>query len=239
MQLSTPSSGFLDLSLVFAVGQYEPQVLTDEFLKAKSIIPSDWELAKPVETTPRQIELRFKNGVCITGQSGAIRWMESMVGKTPDTLAIPGIARQFAAAVPSLGYRSVDINLRRYVTFADRQAGARHFIYKALLTPHAWQSVGNAPVRASIDLGFTLEQCLLRVNIQEGRLQLPEQEPISAVLFMGNYQYAIQGDAEAARLAKVDQALGNLSENLANFQALVDDQFLGQEYAQKESQLVA
>jgi len=233
------STGFLDLSIVFAVAKYDPKVFTDQFLKAKGIIPNDWQLAQPVRPHRQQIELLFKNGVRIIGEPGAIRFVESMVNKISDDLAIPEIARKFAASVPNIDYRSVGINPRRYASFSDTQDGAIKFINEFLLTPSPWQKVGKAPVRSNIDLGFSLEQCLLRVNIQEARIKLQDQKPASAILFMGNYHYSIQADTIETILTNVNRAMDNLSAHLADYEDLIDTKFLGKNQANKLSKTVA
>jgi hypothetical protein len=227
MQQLSDLNGLLDLSIVFAVNQYDPQLLTDRYLKAKGVIPNDWQLAQPAETTRRQIDLLFKNGIRIVGQPGAIRFVESMVGKSPDALTIPNLARQFATTVPNLRYRSVGINPRRYGAFPDPSSSGWQFIHQTLLAPKAWQSYGKAPVQTSLDVGFTLDNCLLRVNIQEARLQVAEVEQISAVLFMGNYHYAVRQGSSEEQVTSVHQALDGLAANLADFQDLVDHHFLG------------
>ena len=238
MQHSISSLGFLDLSLVLALGHYDPKILTDKFLKAKGIIPNDWQLAKPVESNMRQIELLFKNGVRIIGQPGAIRFVESMVGKTIEALVIPAIARKFSETLPNLDYRSVGLNPRRYRSFSNSQDSARNFINEVLFTPNAWQTFGKEPMRPSIDLNFTLEQCLLRVNVQEAKIQLRDQKPTSAVFFIGNYHYSIQEEAVEARLASINQAMDNLSNNLESYQELIDNKFLSQNNVEQSAQPV-
>jgi hypothetical protein len=236
MKQAFSSSGFLDLSLVFALSAYNPQILTVKFLKTQGIIPNDWQLVQPEQSTARQIDLLFKNGVRITGQPGAIRFVESLVGKNLNSLLAPPVARQFAAVMSDLEYRAVGINPRRYGAFTESQNAAQDFINESLLTPKGWQAVGTQPVRTNIDLGFTLDHGLLRVNIQAAQLQRHNQEPVPAVLFMGNYHYAVRGDTSAKRLLSLNQALDALSQNLTGFQDLIDHQLLGLEPVQAAAQ---
>ena len=80
------NSGLLDLSLVLATDQRKISIITDKNLKAKGIVPNTWQLAQSAAFNSHQVDPLFKNRIRVAGQSGTIRFVESLVNKASEAL---------------------------------------------------------------------------------------------------------------------------------------------------------
>jgi hypothetical protein len=77
---------------------------------------------------------------------------------------------------------------------------AREFITSNLLAKGTWFEVGKSPVKAAVNLVYSLERGELNLSVAEALLQLQDAEPTPAVLFSGNFQYEVAGELEGEKL---------------------------------------
>lgn len=222
-----------DLSIVLAIKNHNPVIVTTDFLKGSGIIPTDWELARPPVLSSRATQIVFKNGIKIEAQVGAISFSENL-SNNPANMQIPSIARWYAATLPHLEYEGIGINPRRFVTFGNEENGANKFITETILNKGEWQNLGNAPMLAGINLVYTLERCQLRLAINEARLQTSDGKAIPSVLFAGNFDYRLTANLPEERIQKVSLILENYHQDIAAYQHLINQKFL----AGKQEELV-
>jgi hypothetical protein len=214
-----------DLAIVLAARNYNPGMLTPDFLNGSGVVPADWELARPPALSQRATQVVFKNGVRIEGQPGTVSFSEQMGNEDPQAFRVPDLARRYAAALPNLEYLGVGINPRRFVTFGEEAESAHQYITETILSRGSWQNFGTAPMQAGINLVYTLERCQLRLGINEARFKLPDQE-VPAVLFAGNFNYGVRGESPAERLESLKEAIAHWQEDLNAYRDLIDRQFL-------------
>jgi hypothetical protein len=106
---------------------------------------------------------------------------------------------------------------------------AREFITSNLLAKGTWFEVGKSPVKAAVNLVYSLERGELNLSVAEALLQLQDAEPTPAVLFSGNFQYEVAGELEGEKLQHLYKLLENWQPDLEAYREIVIKRFLGQE----------
>ena len=223
-----------ELSIVLAVPNHNPTLLTPDFLAGSGIIPTDWQLARSPVLGTRSSQVSFTSGVNVMAQVGSVTFSEGIGVKAVEELNIAAIASQYARTLPNLDYQAVGINPKHFMTFEQQPDGARQYI-SALLAPGAWHQIGKTSAQATLTLIYPGDKRQLRLSITEARLQAPEQEPIPTVLFAGNFNYPLSGET-AARLESLDQAIGHWQADLELFQKLIATKFPAQPSAPTSSE---
>lgn len=97
-------------------------------------------------------------------------FMEAIGGKEVSSVAVPGIARKYVETLPNVEYQAIGLNPRGYVPFDGQQDAARKYIGETLLSPGAWQDVGTAPVRTTLNYAYTLERRQFNLSVSEARV---------------------------------------------------------------------
>lgn len=218
-------SNIQDLSIVLAVRNLNPTILTPDFLGGSGVIPTDWQLARQPSITARSSQIAFKNGVQLEAQQGSVNFTEGLTNREPESLQIPDLVRRFAAALPNLNYLAIGINPRSLVSFDDESATAS-YITETILSSGSWQEFGNSPMQANVNLAYDLGRCQFRLNISEAKLKVGEEEPVPAIFFAGNFSYTLSGDSSDERLQALNRSLDGWKEDLAVYQDLINNRFL-------------
>lgn len=212
-----------ELSIVIAVRNHNPTLLTVDFLKGSGIVPADWELQRPPVLAAGSAQVMFTNGVNIVVNPQAIAFSEPLETNALENIKIPAIAAKYISTLPNLEYQGVGINPKRFITFGEED-GAYKYITKTILARGSWQNFGIAPMRAGINLVYTLEGRQLRLSISEAQIKLPNQV-LPAVAFAGNFHYTVRGESSEERLESVKLAIARWQEDLAAYQHLINNHF--------------
>jgi hypothetical protein len=224
-----PTPAVEELAISIVAKNLNPTLLTFEFLKASGIVPTNWQLAQPPLLTSHAAYIAFTNGINLSTQLGTLTISESLRDKALETVQIPAISRSYIQTLPNIDYQSIGINPSIFFTFDEENENlARHYIANHLLAPGAWQQVGNKPVRASLQLAYTLDRGQFNLKIDDVLLRRADNQPEYAVLFSGNFPYEIQGESVSERLEYINQILRNWESDLATFRELVSHKFLSQ-----------
>lgn len=212
-----------ELSIVIAARNYNPTILTPDFLKYSGIVPADWELVRTPNRTNGVFQVVFQNGISIVAQPDRIIFSEQIGAKDLQEVKVSGVTRKYIEILPNADYQAVGINLRNFVSFKDREEedAAQNYVIKTLLSPGPWLEFGNTPVQAAIQFVYTLErgQCYLSVN--SATLQLPEQETIPVVAFSANFNYNITENSQSERLQELSRFIDNWQFDLVTFREIV------------------
>ncbi|GET43794.1 hypothetical protein [Microseira wollei] len=214
-----------ELSIVLAARNHNQALLTLDFLKGSGVIPADWELQRPPVFAAGSAQVMFANGVNIVLNPQAIAFSQPFETNTLEELKIPEITGKYVSTLPNLEYQGVGINPKRFITFGEEGDGAYKYITETILARGPWQNFGIAPMRAGINLVYTLEGRQLRLSISEAQIKLPDQV-IPAVAFAGNFHYEVRSESPQQRLEIVKQAIAHWQEDLAAYKNLIDNQFL-------------
>ncbi|MEA5596808.1 hypothetical protein [Rivularia sp. UHCC 0363] len=208
-----------------------PSVVNLDFLKYSNIISSDWELARPPVYTKNLTQLVFQNGIAIVVQPNRIVFAEAVDKKDIQEAIIAQLAIKYIEKLPNVEYQAVGINPKGFVTFTESN-GAANYLLKNLLASGEWREFGKTPVKAAIQLAYTLEDSQLNLTINEGLLKLAENS-LPAVLFSGNFNYDIAGNNQEERIRDLHRILQNWNNNLETYQKLINDKFLSARFDDK------
>ena len=245
----SPTLAIQELAIAVAAPDSNPILLTPTFLKGSGIVPQDWELARQPRLTPQMAQVAFTNGINLIAQAGTMTFLESLSGHRAESRGgntdplqpkIPDLAQKYINALPQLDYRAAAINPRSFLTFPDageateRSRGddaARNYI-NALFAPAPWQNAGSEPLKANLNLTYTLDGRKFNLTISEVKLQRDEEAPQMAVLFSGNFPNPLEGESSTSlgvpeKLEQLQQAIAQWQQNWDSYRHLLG-QFLGE-----------
>jgi hypothetical protein len=224
----SPTLAIQELAIAIAAPDSNPILLTPTFLKGSGIVPQDWELARQPRLTPQMAQVAFTNGINLIAQAGTMTFLESLSGNTyPLQPKIPDLAQKYINALPQLDYRAAAINPRSFLTFPDAGDDAARNYINALFAPAPWQNAGSEPLKANLNLTYTLDGRKFNLTISEVKLQRDEEAPQMAVLFSGNFPNSLEGESNAEKLAQLQQAIAQWQQNWDSYRQLLA-QFLGE-----------
>ena len=216
----------LELAISISAKNLNPTMLNQEFLKFSGIIANDWQLAKQPVLDPRMAQLSFQNGVNIVSQPGVISFTQGIRDENLENLEISEVARKYIDALPNAEYQALSITPKFLTALEGGLDAGRKFISETLLAPGSWQEFGKAPMQASLNLLYQLDQCQFTLTINEARIRQAEQATLPALLFSGSFNYRFTSDNPEERLNQVRQSLENWRENLETFREVVQQRFL-------------
>ena len=212
-----------ELAIAITAKNLKPTVLSPDVLKSTGIIPDDWELAREPVFNNFVVQIFYKTGVGIIAQPNNVTVVE-VVGKKPlKEIQIPTITQKLVEKLSQLEYQRVGINPRGFVTF-NSDADAYTYINSKLLSPGSWQEFQGKKVNAALQLSYPLQEGILNVNINQANVQFPDKV-VPAILFSGNYNYALSGNTPAEKLQNLQQVINNWQGSVNTFQKLLMENF--------------
>jgi hypothetical protein len=214
-----------ELAIVVSTPNQNPSVINLEFLKYSGIVPMDWELARAPIATNQVSQIVFTNGVAVAAQTDRIMFLEAINNKADTEILVAGVAQKYTAVMQRMEYQAVGINLRGYVE-QDNEDAPREYLTKTLLAPGSWQEFGQDPVRATLNLAYTLPEGKLSISVNDATLQLPEEESKPVILFSGNFSYDMSELDDIAKAEKMNHLIGNWQSDVDSFRDLINTKFL-------------
>ncbi len=216
-----------EISLVIAAQDLTPAILSLDFLKFSGIIDKDWELAQQPVFNPNFAQLNFTNGVNINAQPRTITINESLNNKKSENISIHQVAGKYLEKLPHAEYMGLSFSPKILLPFPNDPESVREYITGTLLSSGSWKHIGKAPVQANVNLMYYLERCQLTISVSEAKLQRPQEQPLIAILFSGNFNYNLNPAQEAtARIAQMHNFLDSWITDLAEFREIVNQKFL-------------
>lgn len=217
-----------EISIIIAAQDLSPTMMSQEFLKFSGIIPQEWELAQQPILNPNFARLNFTNGIGIDAQPRTITFSETLNNKQAQELAIHQVADRYIEKLPHAEYMGLSLSPKILLPFPDSPTMVREYITGTLLGSGSWKRIGNAPVQAGINLMYFLDRCQLTISISEAKLQKPQEETMTAILFSGNFNYSVNLGQNSApdRAAQTKEFLSNWNKDLEEFREIVNHKFL-------------
>lgn len=214
-----------ELAIAITAKNLNPNIVNLDFLTYSNIISSEWELARQPIYTKNLTQLVFQSGIAIVAQPNRIVFAETIDKQDIQESQISKVAAKYIEKLPNVEYKAVGINPKGFVTFAQSN-GASHYLLNNLLASGEWRELGQTPVKAAIQLAYTLESSQFNLTINEGLLKISEEKSVPAVLFSGNFDYKISTNEPEARLKYLHQILQNWKSDLETYKKLINDKFL-------------
>ena len=231
----TPLQDIEDLTISLVIKNFNPTILSYEFLTMTGIVPPEWELAKQPVVNPRGSQVTFKNGVDIVAQGNALNFRQPIANKDNlDQLEVGNVAQKYVEKMLNAEYQGLSISPKIIIPFPEDDGG-KNFIHDTFLNEGSWRNFGNDSVQASLTLSYQLEQCRLGVNINPAKLQQPNNTSTSAVLFAGSFNYNFMNENIESKANIVIQTVGNWQKDLQVFRELVYHKFVKKAQKQQES----
>ncbi|MGD1920071.1 MAG: hypothetical protein ACFCAD_14995 [Pleurocapsa sp.] len=221
-----------EISIIIAAKDLTPTMMSQDFLKFSGIIPKEWELAQQPVLNPNFAQLNFTSGININAQPRTITISESLGSKKLEELNIAEIASKYIEKLPHAEYMGLSCSPKILIPFPTAPETVRNYITGTLLGSGSWKKIGKIPVQAGINLMYLLDRCQLTMSISEARLQQTQKQPITAILFSGNFNYNInlenkQSDgANADRLTQISSFMKNWKSDFEEFRTIVNERFL-------------
>lgn len=215
-----------EFGIILAIKGNKPAVLNQDFLKYSGIIPDEWELARAPINTNNGSQVTYTNGLSIVAEPSRVIFIESIEDKTAASILVPNIARNYVKSLPNVEYQAVGINPRGYITCTQDLDSARQYIAEKLLSSGTWQEEGTAPMRATLNLAYTLERGPFYLSINEAALRNPDETTTPIVLFSGSFSYELSGETGAQRLENLHQAIDNWQDDLETYASIIKTKFI-------------
>ncbi|AVH68163.1 hypothetical protein [Nostoc sp. 'Peltigera membranacea cyanobiont' N6] len=215
-----------EFGIIIAAKNHNPTLLNPDFLKYSGIVPTEWELARQPISTQNVSQVAFTNGVLIVAEPTRVIFIEAIEGKTAAELVVANIAKKYVQTLPNIEYEAVGLNPRSYMSFDQQQDAARQYLAETLLSPGAWQEVGTTPVRATLNLVYTLERCPFYLTVSEAALRNPDETSTPIVLFNGSFSYEVKSEVVAERIENLHQIIDNWQVDFATYQEIISTKFM-------------
>ena len=225
---STSATRFIEeISIIIAAQDLTPTMMSQDFLKFSGIIPKEWELSQQPVLNPNFAQLNFTNGIGINAQPRTITINEPLGNKKLEELAIASVVGKYIEKLPHAEYMGLSFSPKILIPFPTSPQSVRHYITDNLLGSGAWKKIGRVPVQAGINLMYLLDRCQLTMKISEAKLQQPQQQPVMAILFAGNFNYSvIVAEKQENRAVQIAKFLNNWKTDLEEFREIVNQKFL-------------
>lgn len=211
-----------ELALVIAVKDHDPLMVGEAFLKQTGIIPTEWQLAQKPYLSQEATQLVFDNGMSIVAEPERVVFSQALAERELSSIEIGEIAIKYAAILKKADYQGIGINFRSFIPQSSPEA-AQTYISRYVLAPASWQQIGEAPVRANVNLNFSLSGRQLTLSINPAAIQFPEKELMPVILFGGNFAYQLDA---ADKLTQLTQILSKWQTDLTDYQQLIEQHFL-------------
>lgn len=213
-----------ELALVIAAKNLNPTVLNLDFLKYTGIIPTDWELKRQPVYTNQGVQLVFQNGISIIAQPNRIVFIEAISSKDIQEIQVAEIASNYTEKLSQVEYQAIGINPVGYVEF-DSDIDSHSYLSQTLLSPGSWQEFGESPMKAGIDLSYTLSRSQFNLKINQALLKFPDKS-VSAIMFSGNFNYQVVSDNSEEKRTELQGLIQNWKTDLETYQKLIEEKFL-------------
>ncbi|MEM9509964.1 MAG: hypothetical protein AAGA16_20150 [Cyanobacteria bacterium P01_E01_bin.35] len=226
---SLPKTQFIEeIALIIAAQDLTPTMMSPDFLKFSGIVPQEWELAQDPVLNPNFAQLNFTNGIGISAKPRTITISESLSNKKTEELALQVVAEKYIHKLPHAEYVGLSFSPKILLPFPEAPQSVRQYITGNLLGSGSWKRIGTTPVQAGINLLYYLERCQLTISISEAKLQKPQEQPITAILFSGNYNYnvIVGQDNVPDKTTQIINFLHNWVTDLEEFREIVHQKFL-------------
>jgi hypothetical protein len=216
---------------VLAVDKHNPILLNPELLRAKDVIPIDWELVQPPTYENGTALVAFQNGVYLAHQGTIIAFFEDTRAKSLENLEVPQIVHKYLERFPQENYRAVGLNLEGHTTF-DTQDRARDYLFETLLNPDRSHESDQNLIQTITNFIYKLDRGVLTLTVRNTELQASETERIPVILFAANFHREVSELPEEERRQVSFQIINNWQTDVETYKDIVNSKFLGQNIEQ-------
>ncbi|AUC60876.1 hypothetical protein AA637_06795 [Cyanobacterium sp. HL-69] len=225
-----------EVTLGIAIKNFNPTMVSAEFLQMGGIIPSDWEVAQKPMVSPNGTQIMYKNGLKIIAQPGIINFIEGLGNKEMKDLNFAKVATKYIEKLSSAEYQGLSISPKIIAPLSGDETAGKKLINEEFLKRGSWSQFEGVEPQAALNLFYNLQGYSLAVNINPARLQQSNNTAMPAILFAGNFTYKFDSIQGAENKSKVLMSkINSWQENLDTFRVLVNEKFLHQAVSYQQS----
>ncbi|BBD70726.1 hypothetical protein NIES4072_70920 [Nostoc commune NIES-4072] len=215
-----------EFGIIIAAKNHNPTILNPDFLKYSGIVPQEWELLRQPIYTQNVSQLAFTNGIMIVAEPTRVIFIEAIEQKAIKEITVAEIAKKYVQTLPNVQYEAIGLNPRGYISFEQQDNAASQYLAKTFLSGGDWQSLGTTPVRATLNLVYTLERCPFYLTVSEAALRNPDETNIPIILFNGSFSYEVKSEKSAERVVNLHDIIDNWQTDLSNYQEIINTKIL-------------
>jgi hypothetical protein len=223
----------LNLDIVAATKKPAASTINLDFFSGAGIIEGEIKLASQPVNSKNFSRIELSENIIIVGEENRVIFSEAMAGKTPESLKIPAMASKYIQMLSNLEYEAIVVNIRGFLAFPEDKDAASRYIASNFLVNAPWQTIGKSPVRASVNLVFTLEGSPFYLNIAEAAMRKEEDETtVPIVMFSGSFSYVLKGESAAEKIAYMQGVIANWQNDFTAFNEIINNHLLAQNTAE-------
>ncbi|BAQ62574.1 hypothetical protein GM3708_2980 [Geminocystis sp. NIES-3708] len=193
-------------------------------LQEMEVIPSHWQLSKPVLNKSQSLQFCFKSGIIIIINVGNI----SVIGKiSNNAFNLTKIVNNFVKKFYQYNWQRIQINLRRLISLPGDKTNGKKFINETLLQSKKWDILGIKPVKAQVTLMYSFPDFPLMINIKDVKVKDNNQKIKSALLFKGIFNYNLTSKYNH-KIKYLYSIINNNSQNIEIFNQIIEENFLSE-----------
>ena len=211
-----------ELAIVVTANNYDPNLLSPNFLKLSGIIDEDWELARKPIVSERASQVVFNNGIYLAAQPNRFSFVEALNDKEEDKVFVPKLVSKYLEILRNIDCQRIGINFRGYVSCNGTTIESNNYLGEHFIVPGEWQNCGTKPVKAGLNLMFTYEEKQLYLSVNEAGLKFPEKEQLPIVLFGGNFDYSLESYSLEQKLDRLQSITKDWHQDLQLYSEVVE-----------------
>jgi len=157
-QQNTALKDIEELTLSLVIQNFNPTLLSYDFLNMSGIVPKEWELASQPIINQKGSQVSFKNGLNIIAQPNTISFIEGLGTKELKELQFANIAQKYVEKMSNAQYQAINVISKIITPFSEDKEGGKNFINDTLLRSGVWRNFGNIIPQASVNLLYQLDE---------------------------------------------------------------------------------
>lgn len=190
-------------------------------LKEMGIIPSHWQLNKPVLNKPQSLQFSFKLGLIVVINYGQISFINKI---SNNSINLSEIINKFVKIFYKYNWQKIQIHLRRLISLpGDKNNGAK-FINETLLQTEKWDILGVKPIKSQVKFMYSFPDSPLIITITDVQIQDNSKTIKSALLFKGIFHYNLISKSNN-KIQYIYSIINHYRDNIITFNGIIEENF--------------
>jgi len=203
----------ISTSIVIAGKAHRPALLSPQELRAKGIVPADWQLAGPWSPNSQLSIVRYNNGISFMAESVKLIARDEVAKKES---LLPDLMSKYVAAVSDIYCFAVGINCDGYVECPAPE----EWIVDRFLKRGPGNDDKLRPSAIGLKLSYPVENGVLNISCDAGTVQrASENREIQSLLINANYHLNVS----EVSVDEAQRAIKSYDDRIAHFHELADN----------------
>ncbi|MGI0481514.1 hypothetical protein ACN4EE_12070 [Geminocystis sp. CENA526] len=214
---------YQDIMVTLYCPQIHPLQFNIEQFRDKKIIPSHWQLVKPILKKNNLLQLIFDSGITINIEVGKI----SFFSKINQSIKVfPEIIKLFLRKYINYNFIRTQISLKRFISLPNGKENGSKFINEILLNnPNNWSIQGQKPKKCQVTFGYNFPKSNLILHINDVQARNNNIRKYG-LLFRGIFTYNLPQKRNLDRITYLISIVSNYQNNIKVFNQIINETFL-------------